>query len=951
MIGKIALVVWGTLLVQLPAWGQCFQGPTNYATGRGPGSATVGDFNGDGKPDLVTANEFPDNVSVLPGNGDGTFQAALNTGTFVDPVALAVGDFNKDGKPDLAVANRLSGSVLALIGNGDGTFVFSSQNNYSTGDSPNSVAVADLNADTNADLVVVNSSALGSSVSVLLGNGNGTFQAATNTAVGGLPGMVVVGDFNGDGKPDLAVSGFDFSDNSYVLLFLGQGNGTFQSPSTLAVGKLPEGLAAADLNADGKLDLAVANSSGLSNSVSVLLGNGNGTFQPKVDYAAGAQPRSVAVGDLNGDGKLDLAVPNNNDNTVSVLLGNGDGTFQAKTNYAVGTEPQSAAVGDFDGNGKLDLAAANYDDATVSVLLNVAPTYTVGVSGAPVCAGQALTLAVSATCPGGTLTAELSNASGSFASPVGLGTVTPGSQSVTIPAGTAAGAGYRVRVVSAEPAVVGEASEAFTVNVPGVARPTVEGVPVCNGQAVTLAVSATCSGALTAQLSGPTGDFASPVSLGPVTPGSQSVTIPAGTAAGAGYRVRVVSANPAVVGEASDAFTVNTLSFAGAPTVAGAPLCAGQAVALTFGVGCVGNAQFEAQLSSKDGSFAVPVGLGPVAPGSSSVTIPAGTAAGTGYRIRVVSTGPVLASEASAPFTVNALGAVSVALYPATPARICLGENLPVTFATTGACPFPVQNVFTVQLSGSTGSFANPLTLGVAQPGTTSFALPQNLPAGTGYRVRVLSSNPAQVSASSLPFELRYPSLSGVTPGVGGVPSGGLCRGDHVTLSFGLPAGSCAFPEGNVFTAQLSSATGSFNNPVSLGSVQAGVPNFVTIPAGSVAGTGYRIRVVSSNPALTSNASIPFRVNACASRLSAEEAQLVVAPNPVSGREIRVRVSGMDHPAFSLTSGSGRAVGVTVNAETAEFVLVPRQALAPGLYVVWASEGALRLSQRVLVVE
>ena len=385
------------------------------------------------------------------------------------------------------------------------------------------------------------------------------------------------------------------------------------------------------------------------------------------------------------------------------------------------------------------------------------------------------------------------------------------------------------------------------------------------------------------------------------------------------------------------------------PTVAGAPLCAGQALTLTVPTACATG--LTAQLSDKNGSFASPISLGTVTVGSNQVVLHQNTPFGTGYRIRLVSSSPALTSEASAPFTVNALGAVSVALYPATPARICLGENLPVTFATTGACPFPVQNVFTVQLSGSTGSFANPLTLGVAQPGTTSFALPQNLPAGTGYRVRVLSSNPAQVSVSSLPFELRYPSLSGVTPGVGGVPSGGLCRGDHVTLSFGLPAGSCAFPEGNVFTAQLSSATGSFNNPVSLGSVQAGVPNFVTIPAGVAAGTGYRIRVVSSNSALTSNASIPFRVNACVSRLSAEEAQLMVAPNPVSGREIRVRVSGMDHPAFSLTSGAGRAVGMTVNAETAEFVLVPRQALAPGLYVVWASEGALRLSQRVLVVE
>jgi YVTN family beta-propeller protein len=386
------------------------------------------------------------------------------------------------------------------------------------------------------------------------------------------------------------------------------------------------------------------------------------------------------------------------------------------------------------------------------------------------------------------------------------------------------------------------------------------------------------------------------------------------------------------------------------PTVAGAPLCAGQALTLTVPTACATG--LTAQLSDKNGSFASPMSLGTVTVGSNQVVLHQNTPFGTGYRIRLVSSSPALTSEASAPFTVNALGAVSVALYPATPSRLCQGEALPVTFSTTGACPFPVSNTFTVQLSNATGSFANPTTLGTASPGTTPFALPPNLPAGTGYRVRILTSNPATTSQPSAPFELRLPSLASLTPGVSGVPTGGVCRGTNVTLSFTLPAGSCVFPGSNPFTAQLSGPTGSFASPVSLGVVQAGVANPVTIPAGSAAGTGYRIRVLSSDPVATSLASLPFRVNACPTRMSAEEPQLVVMPNPVVGGEIRVRVGGLDNPQFGLTTPGGRSVGISVKTDgSGEWVLIPRQALPAGVYTLAASEGAQRLVGRVVVVE
>jgi ELWxxDGT repeat protein len=299
-----------------------------------------------------------------------------------------------------------------------------------------------------------------------------------------------------------------------------------------------------------------------------------------------------------------------------------------------------------------------------------------------------------------------------------------------------------------------------------------------------------------------------------------------------------------------------------------------------------------------------------------------------------------------------------VALYPATPGRVCQGQDLVVSFSTMGSCPEPPADFFLVQLSSATGSFANPTVLGYANvttptyPNPAQFVFPANLfanlPSGTGYRIRIVT--PTQTSQPSLPFRLESPTLS-VTPGVTGAP---VCRGGQVSVSFQLPAGSCPFPQGNVFTAQLSSSTGSFANPVSLGPVQAGVANSVTIPVGSAAGTGYRIRIVSSSPALTSSASAPLRVNAvgCTNRMSAEEPNLVVVPNPVVGGEIRLRVSGLDNPAFGLTTGTGRSMGVSVKTDgSGEFVLTPRQRLAPGVYLLQASEGQTRLTTRVLVTE
>jgi len=337
---------------------------SDYGVGSSPPAVSTGDLNGDGKLDLVVANSSDSTISVLLGNGDGTFQAQATYAVGQNPRDIAIADFNGDGKLDLAVANVNSNTVSVLLGNGDGTF--QPQVQYPTGTGAWGVAAADVNGDGKLDLLITNSG--DTTVSLLLGNGDGTFQPHVDYQAGQGPTSLAVGDFNRDGKLDLAVADFGSSDTVAVLL--GNGDGTFSTPTTYPTGSAPRFVAAVDFNGDGKLDLAVANQG--DTTISILLGNGDGTFQPQVTYATSAGPTSVVVGDFNGDGKLDLATPGFGSGTsVSVLLGNGDGTFQPHMDFTAGQGPYQLAIGDFNEDGRLDLAAADQNSNTVSVLLQV----------------------------------------------------------------------------------------------------------------------------------------------------------------------------------------------------------------------------------------------------------------------------------------------------------------------------------------------------------------------------------------------------------------------------------------------------------------------------------------------------------------------------------------------------------------------------------------------------
>ena len=330
-----------------------------------PISVAIADVNGDGRPDIVTANSFSDNVSILLGRSDGSF-ALLFKGFFgiFSPRSVTIADMNGDARLDLVIASSGFNAAAVLLGNGDGTF--KDPGLWPASSRPVSAAIADVNGDGRPDIVTANIAS--DVVSVLLGNGDQTFQAQKQFAVGEDPHSVAIADVNADGRFDLAIANAESND---VSILLGNGDGTFISQSRFSVGRRPESVTIADVNGDGRPDLATANF-GLEFSftdVSVLLGNGDGTFQEQKRFAVGDGPRSVVVADVNEDGRPDI-VTNDYRDAVSVLLGNGDGTFLPQFRIAVGTAPNSVAIADMNGDGRLDIVTANRESDDVSVLIH-----------------------------------------------------------------------------------------------------------------------------------------------------------------------------------------------------------------------------------------------------------------------------------------------------------------------------------------------------------------------------------------------------------------------------------------------------------------------------------------------------------------------------------------------------------------------------------------------------
>ena len=375
----------GTGTLGASAAGLTWLNPQSPIVGDGPGSIVSGDFNGDGIPDVAVANHLSNSVTVLLGNGDGTFTESALLGTGPYPYSIVVADFNGDGNPDLALANVGGDTLTILLGHGDGTFTVStvtlSGGLYAL--TPGAIAVGDFNSDGIPDLVVVAVDGTPSAI-LLFGKGDGTFTSATIDTISGDSPGIIVGDFNGDGKDDLV--------GAESILF-GNGDGTFT-----AKGSIPSSagavVAAADFNGDGKLDLVTKignNDEEDSANVTILLGNGDGTFTAAASSVIANAGGSLVVGDFNNDGIPDIAATNYfnyTNGTVTVLLGEGDGTFTANpVAPGTGESPAGVAVGDYNGDGRPDIVVANSFGDTLTVLITE-PTETASTSVTAVAPAQ-----------------------------------------------------------------------------------------------------------------------------------------------------------------------------------------------------------------------------------------------------------------------------------------------------------------------------------------------------------------------------------------------------------------------------------------------------------------------------------------------------------------------------------------------------------------------------------
>ncbi len=349
-----------------------------YDVGKNPTAIKSGDFNQDGFSDLVTSNISANTLSLLIGNGDGSFQPHVSIRVCKEPRNLAVQDFNDDRHQDLAVACSGSHEVAIFLGHGNGTFEKDAL--YRVNRTPVSIAVGDFNGDRRMDFVVA---LRNDKLQLFFGTGRGKFRMGPVYEYGDTPTSVATADFNHDGHLDLAVTnGGPMS--SAVSIWLGQGDGNFLRPADYRTGKRPLSVSFSDFNGDGALDLLVVN--GQMNTITVFLGNGDGTFQDGIDSGGDDGPSDGVARDVDGDGIADAAIVNSQSGSISVLFGKGDGSFHyPPRHYATPRGPfalTSLFIAD-DRDEEPGLAVANNAEHNVSIFLHHGLKFRTPATGGP----------------------------------------------------------------------------------------------------------------------------------------------------------------------------------------------------------------------------------------------------------------------------------------------------------------------------------------------------------------------------------------------------------------------------------------------------------------------------------------------------------------------------------------------------------------------------------------
>lgn len=371
-IRRLAVLAFAVIAGPVGAASSLFFTSNAVPVGLNPIYLTTADLNGDGRPELITANENDNTITICTNNGTGQFVAGLTLQTESSLGSVTAADMNNDGKIDLISANGgafwndYQGTLTVFTNGGNGTFT--DMPPLLVGIYAISVAAADVNGDGWQDLISADNN--GNTLTVLTNTGAGQFETASVLPVGNAPFFVIAADVNGDGRPDLISAD---QDSGQLTVLTNSGASQFVQSATYPVGSgansLPFAVAAADLNADGSMDLVSANNN--NNSLTVLTNKGSGLFSLSATLAVGALPKSVAAADVDGDGRPDLLSADFNDNTLTLFTNSNQGRFGFKSKIGVGNKPSTVVAADLNGDGTMDLASANKSASTLTVLLQL----------------------------------------------------------------------------------------------------------------------------------------------------------------------------------------------------------------------------------------------------------------------------------------------------------------------------------------------------------------------------------------------------------------------------------------------------------------------------------------------------------------------------------------------------------------------------------------------------